>query len=426
MKYVERAKILSLVLLLFISSMLFAQLPQKEPKNVAIFLYQNVELLDFAGPGEVFSAAGFNTYTVSVDGKSLVSQRFVTVQPQYSIDNAPTPDILVFPGGNSRPSADDPRVIAWIKKLYGNGSDFMSVCTGAFIIAKAGLLDNKRVTTHYGSTKTLAVQYPTTTVLEDTRWVDNGNVITTAGVSAGIDGALHFVSRIKGIDAAKQVAHYMEYDKWNPENGVVDKHSEYLDAFLTASESTGKPMTISKGHVSTGYEVPYMGEFANRATALADKGDDAHAAKILEDGIKVYPNAGLLYTLLGDVNRKLGKPAPISEAQFVNKVREGRVDEAIAQFEKDRKAFPSWKIFSEEQLKDAAYYLLLTKKDAEGAIKAFQLNAKEYPESADTFDSLGEAQLAAGKKQEGIASYQKAASMGYENAIKVLKDLGVR
>src|SRR6187402_188346 len=123
----------------------------KEPRNVAVFLYEGVELLDFAGPGEVFSASGFKVYTVSLDGKELLSQGFLTIQPQYSIDNAPFPDILVFPGGNSGPSSNDPKVINWIKKAHEAGSVNMSVCTGAFILANAGLLEGKNVTTFYGA-----------------------------------------------------------------------------------------------------------------------------------------------------------------------------------------------------------------------------------------------------------------------------------
>src|SRR5688500_18019926 len=96
-----------------------AQMVPREPKNVAIFIYDEVELLDFAGPAEVFSAAGFNTYTVSVDGLDLTSQGFLRIKPEYGIQNAPLPDIIVFPGGNSGPSSNDTRVIDWIKKMHG-------------------------------------------------------------------------------------------------------------------------------------------------------------------------------------------------------------------------------------------------------------------------------------------------------------------
>jgi transcriptional regulator GlxA family with amidase domain len=205
MKPQQRSVILIYALLLsFVLGEAQGQTKRVEPKNVAIFLYQGVELLDFAGPGEVFSAAGFNTYTMSVDGKSLTSQGFVKIQPEFSIETAPAPDIVVFPGGSAGPTSSDPAVMAWIKKLNAHGSYFMSVCTGAFILGQVWTVGQQRVTTHWGSTKSLAKTLPTSTVLESTRFVDNGTIITTAGVSAGIDGALYLVSRIKGLDAAKK------------------------------------------------------------------------------------------------------------------------------------------------------------------------------------------------------------------------------
>ena len=413
--------LMSLCLLLILSPVVKSQLIPQNPRNVAIFLYEEVELLDFAGPGEVFSAAGFHTYTVSIDGKDITSQRFVEIKPEYSIDNAPTPDIIVFPGGGASRTASDPKVMEWIKKLNRGGTQFMSVCTGAFILANAGLLENKRITTHWGSTKSLAQKYPTATVLEDTRWVDNGSVITTAGVSAGIDGALHFVARLNGEEEAKKTARYMEYDKWVPENGIVDVENEYLLKLMHKSPAVNPDKSLPTANDN---KAPYYGEFINLANTLMRKGDLAAAGRIAEAGVKIYPSSAALYKVLGTINRKSGKPAPIEEATLVSMVQEGKVEEAIARFEKDKKAFPGWKIYSENELKDAAYYLLLEKKDYEGAIKIFTLNTKEFPNSADTFDSLGEALIVAGRRKEGIESYKIAASMGYENAKKVLKELG--
>ena len=192
------------------------------PKKVAIFLYKGAEILDLAGPAEVFAASGFDTYTTSVDGKEILSQGFITIKPQYSLENAPVPDIVVFPGGGATAPANDPKVMEWIKKLHDRGSILMSVCTGAQILARAGYLDNKNVTTWHGYIKDLQKLVPTAVVLGNTRFVDNGNIITTAGVSAGIDGALYLVSRLNGMDAAKQTAFYMEYDKWDPKAGRVE------------------------------------------------------------------------------------------------------------------------------------------------------------------------------------------------------------
>jgi putative intracellular protease/amidase len=378
-------------------------------------LYDNVELLDFAGPGEVFSSAGFNTYTVSVDGKELTSQQFVKIKPEYAIENAPIPDIIVFPGGNSGPSANDPVVLDWIKRTYGNGTNFMSVCTGAFILAKAGLLENKRVTTHWGSTKSLGRQYPTSTVLEDTRWVDNDFVITTAGVSAGIDGALHFVARIKGNDAAKRTARYMEYDKWNPDNGVIDAKNAHLEQLITGNKSD---KTIQS-------KAPFPGEYLNYSNALIAKGDISKAKIVVEESVKLYPHFDELYKALRIVKQKSGEAVPTDESELIGMVRDGKLNEALARYEKDKKAFPGWHLFGEGAMNDAGYFLLLEKKDVPAAIRIFELNTKEFPNSANTFDSLGEAQLIAGDKKAGIESYQKAAAMGLPNAKKVLKELGV-
>jgi transcriptional regulator GlxA family with amidase domain len=198
----------------------YAQTPS--PKKVAIFLYPGAEVLDFAGPSEVFAAAGFDTFTMSADGNDILSQGFITVKPQYSLDNAPVPDIVVFPGGGAREPSHDPRILEWIKKLHDRGCILMSVCTGAQILAKADLLNGKNVTTWHGFIKDLQAMLPNSVVLSDTRFVDNGNIITTAGVSAGIDGALHLVARLNGDDAAKSAAYYMEYEKWDPKAGRVD------------------------------------------------------------------------------------------------------------------------------------------------------------------------------------------------------------
>lgn len=191
-------------------------------RNVAIVLYEGVELLDFAGPGEVFTQSGteageqaFNVYTVATSTEPLVSQGFLTVKPQYSFDNAPQPDIVVFPGGNVDGLLKDKKGMAWAKAAASNAEIAMSVCNGAHVLAAAGLLDKKRFTSHWAAIPGLRQKVPTAVVLENVRFVDNGQVITTAGVSAGIDGALHVVERLVGAASAKDAAHVMEYN-WQP------------------------------------------------------------------------------------------------------------------------------------------------------------------------------------------------------------------
>ncbi len=201
-------------------------------RNVAVFVYEGVEILDFGGPSEVFAASGitdkdgkwqnaFNVYIVAESKKTIKSQGFIQVTPQYSILDCPKPDIIVLPGGNTGPSRKNPKVEEWILENYKTSEVMMSVCTGAFILGDAGLLDGKKSTTWYGRIDALKENYPNTTVIEETRFVDNGKIVTTAGVSAGIDGALHIVSRLLGPEAAAATAKYMEYDKWEPSAGMI-------------------------------------------------------------------------------------------------------------------------------------------------------------------------------------------------------------
>jgi transcriptional regulator GlxA family with amidase domain len=142
--------------------------------------------------------------------------------PDYDIKNAPQSDILAFFGGNADRASNDPELIAWVKTR--KPSYYFSVCTGAFILGRAGLLDNQSATTFHSSIDNLRKEFPQAKILSGVRFVDNGEIITTAGISAGIDGALHLVAKLKGEEIAKNTAYYMEYDKWVPKEGlIVDK-----------------------------------------------------------------------------------------------------------------------------------------------------------------------------------------------------------
>jgi len=207
----------------------------KSARNVAIVLYEGVELLDFAGPGEVFAAASriasvpgadpaFHVYTVASSKSPIVSQGFLKVTPDYSIDEAPHPDILVLPGGSSANLTNDERFMTWVKKTIEGAEVSFSVCTGAFVLAKAGALDGKNATTWFGATERLRQMVPKATVLDGRRFIDEGRIVTTAGVSAGIDGALHLVARLAGRAVADQTARYMEYH-WVAEPYLAQTYS---------------------------------------------------------------------------------------------------------------------------------------------------------------------------------------------------------
>lgn len=187
--------------------------------KVLFYLQNGVEVLDFAGPMEVFSYAGFDVSVVSRTKDPIVSQGILKIIPDYSIDDAPSADILAFFGGNAGVAASDPKVMSWLQS--STPGYLFSVCTGAFIVGGAGLLDGLTVTTFHESLDRLQQAVPKTKVMKNVRFVDNGHVITTAGISAGIDGALHLVEKIRGRAAAEQIAAYMEYDKWVPGQGLV-------------------------------------------------------------------------------------------------------------------------------------------------------------------------------------------------------------
>lgn len=203
-------------------------------RNVAIVLYDGVELLDFAGPGEVFASTAqfaavrgqpaFKVFTVAASKAPITSQGFLKVTPDYSIEDAPRPDLIVLPGGSSGRLSADPQFLAWLRKSLDGAELSMSVCTGAFILGKAGALDGRTVTTWFGAIDRLRETVPKATVQEGRRFVDQGKIVTTAGVSAGIDGALHVVARLVGRAVADRTARYMEYH-WTPESYLAQTYS---------------------------------------------------------------------------------------------------------------------------------------------------------------------------------------------------------
>ena len=200
-------------------------------RNAAILVWDGVELLDFSGPGEVFAAArvggtvAFNVITISPDGKPITSQGFLKITPDYSIENCPKISVLIIPGGDTRPITQDQKMMSWIKKTSTQTDMILTVCTGAFVLAKAKLLDGIEATTWHGAIASLRKEAPRTKVHDDRRYVDNGDIITSAGVSAGIDGALHALARLTGPDVARKTARYMEYD-WRPDVPQGERRAE--------------------------------------------------------------------------------------------------------------------------------------------------------------------------------------------------------
>lgn len=193
---------------------------------VGIVLFDDVEVLDFAGPFEVFAMAGnltdggFKVVTVAARADAndpIVARNGLKVVPDYTLDAAPHFDLLVVPGGQgTRREVANPTLIGWIKRRAEEAVLTTSVCSGAFLLAETGILTGKTVTTHWMSVERLRQMYPRVTVRGDARFVDDGDVVTSAGVSAGIDMALHVVGRLKGAAVAAKTARQMEYDHYKP------------------------------------------------------------------------------------------------------------------------------------------------------------------------------------------------------------------
>jgi transcriptional regulator GlxA family with amidase domain len=191
-----------------------------QKRRVAIYVFDEAEVLDFAGPFEVFSVTGrrsgedpFDVYLVAEHGGPIRARNGFVVVPPYTFANCPPPDILLIPGGyGTRREMHRREPIEWITQVAKDAELVLSVCSGALLLAKAGMLAGLRATTHHGAAALLQETEPNCTVSMTDRVVDNGRVVLSAGISAGIDMALHMVARLHGEDVARETATYMEYD----------------------------------------------------------------------------------------------------------------------------------------------------------------------------------------------------------------------
>lgn len=193
-------------------------------KAVGILTFDNVEILDFCGPFEVFSVtrldqarrreelSPFSVFLVAETKKPILTTGGMMVLPDYAIDDCPVLDILVVPGGwGTRTEMNNDRLVEWIALRSLQVETLASVCTGALLLGKAGLLDGKHATTHWSSLDWMQELFPKVTMRKDLHFVEDGNLITSAGISAGIDMALKVVSRDFGETVARATAKHMEY-----------------------------------------------------------------------------------------------------------------------------------------------------------------------------------------------------------------------
>ncbi len=195
--------------------------------KVGILVFPEVEVLDFAGPFEVFSVASriaesisgdkapFTVSVVGSSGSAVLARHGLGVIPHAGFDTAPQFDLLIVPGGIVDQPLADPVTLDWVRRQDAGSALTASVCTGAFVLAKLGLLDGLAATTHWNDIDGLRQAYPQIEVREDLQYVDQGRIVTAAGISAGIGMSLHLVGRILGPLMARETARRMEY-VWRP------------------------------------------------------------------------------------------------------------------------------------------------------------------------------------------------------------------
>ena len=200
---------------------------QEKTMKAAILIFNGVQIIDFTGPYEVLGQAGIQTFTVGEKASPIQTTMGMTVTPAYTFDNAPPAQLLIVPGGNVQ--TENKKIIQWIQQRAKSAKYVLSVCNGAFYLAEAGLLDGHEATTFYDLIDELKETYTKVKVVTNKRYVDNGKIITTAGLSSGIDGTLYLISKLQGKAAAQQVALNMEYN-WQP--GSTYARASFADKYL--------------------------------------------------------------------------------------------------------------------------------------------------------------------------------------------------
>ena len=198
--------------------------------NIGIYVYDDVEVLDFAGPYEVFTTATrmhlrksrddralFNVFTIGRTLDPIRARAGLKVDPDFSIDDHPVMDCLIVPGGVVNAELEKADVIRWISGQSVPERVVAAVCTGAFLLVKTGKLAGKQVTTHWEDIDDLKEMFPSVDVLSTLRWVDEGAFVTSAGISAGIDMSLHLVERLHSRELAERTALQLDFD-WTENN----------------------------------------------------------------------------------------------------------------------------------------------------------------------------------------------------------------
>ncbi|WP_422858610.1 DJ-1/PfpI family protein [Flagellimonas sp. S174] len=344
----------------------------KDTINIAVFLYDGVELLDFAGPAEVFAAASyytnnyhFNVYTVAKETK-LKSQGFLDITPNYSFETAPKTDVLILPGGNAHDALNDTLTQKWIGKEIERSPDVLTVCSGIFFLEESGRLNGIKVTSHHKILPFLKQILKPENVVEEVKYVDSGKIVTSAGVSSGIEGAFLTLSKIAGYEVANRTARYMEYPQWDISNGKItydlgEKASDYL---MANSDKPQFGVLDLAGHL-----------------ALRE-GRPEEAMKYFKRNLSFYPKSPLSYYGLASSFEKMGKWAPPVYEDFLNVLRNEGAQAANKIYQETKSKHPSWVLFT---LKDITVRIenLIAQQNYEEADIVGQMALETYPNNEE-------------------------------------------
>lgn len=187
--------------------------------NIGIYIYDDAEVLDFSGPFEVFSTASrfmkkkekFNVFLVSEDNRAVKARGGFNVLAQHSFSDCPNLDVLIVAGGVHTEEMKKQNVLDWIKEQSKKAHLTASVCTGVFILAAAKVVKKQTVTTHWEDIQDLKESFPKLKVKKNKRWIDEDTVVTSGGITAGIDMSLYLVSKLHSKQLAKDTAKQMEF-----------------------------------------------------------------------------------------------------------------------------------------------------------------------------------------------------------------------
>ncbi len=391
---------------LFALSTLTAQ-KSPEIKKIGLFLQDGVEILDFAGPMEVFLQAGFEVYTVAETKDPIKAMGALTIIPDYTIDDAPKADVIAFfGGGGATHKSQKENLKAWVSEQVKHSTVQFSVCTGAFFLGEVGLLDDRTATTFHSAIPGLQERFPKCTVRDDVRFVDNGLVITTAGISAGIDGALHLVSKINGLSTAKSVASNMEYFGWEPEKGLV-----FENPFVEQIQKNGLEKALAAVDKES---IVFKGELMNLGVDYWNNEDKEKALTLFDYLVDQYTLTTYDCHVIGKAYAESGRETPPNESEFIAIIENDNLQKARTILEQTQKNRPNWSLFREWRM-NVLGYKYLGDSDWDTAIEIFKLNVTAYPTSFNVYDSLGEAYMKAGKTDLAIKNYEKSLQLNPDN-----------